>query len=293
MAYPNKVRFDSSTPKKFLNFNQVFRMGKLLGQRSFGQVYQVFDIINGKLYALKMFKNYDQSIFKEIDMLKTLSQKKSISQDVVHYYDHFIYKQQLSILMEYIDGVDADKHFKLNRFGLNEYISFSLWLTRVISQLHQLGYVHRDIKPQNIIVVNKNKYKLIDFGFSCRVSHPKDPLKCQVDAKGTPVYIAPELWNGSFKKNINFYYKSIDVYAVGVSLYHILSRAYPYKLNTEGRVVGHRYHYINIKSIPKELTNLLNDILYGMVKLDPLSRLTATQSYYQFSKYKKLWKSVV
>lgn len=285
MAYPNKAKFDSSTPKKILNFNQVFKIVKFLGRGSYGEVVKVIDIINNKPYALKMLKVYDQTIFKEIDMLIRLSKNKTISPHISKYYDHFIYQNKLCILMEFIDGPNADDYFKINPFGLKDYLQFSLWLTNIVTQLHNLGYVHRDIKPSNIIINNKNnKYKLIDFDLSCRLGYPKDPLKCTITFSGTPVFVGPELWNGTFTSNINKYYKTLDVYAVGVSLYYILSRDLPYKVYYKGMVTGKRYHYINIKVIKKQLADKMNDILYGMVNLDPNLRLTAQQAYQQFNK---------
>lgn len=281
-----KPKFDHSKPKRLLNFNQVYRIVKYLGQGSFGEVVKVLDLNDNKYYAMKMLNTYDKTIFKEIDMLKTLSQIKTISPHIAKYYDHFVYHNKLCILMEYIEGSNADVFFKLNQFGLKDFLNFSLWLTNVIKQLHQLGYVHRDIKPANIMVTFNHQYKLIDFGYSCRVNHPHSYLKCPVSSPGTPVFVGPELWDGSFQKDIDFYYKTLDMYAVGVSLYNILTRALPYKIDHKGMVVGKRYHYIIIKVISKQQEKQLNDIIYGMVNLNPRLRSTAGQAYQQLVKFK-------
>lgn len=279
MAYPHKAKFTSSTPKKILNFNQVFKITQFLGRGSYGEVVKVIDVLNNKPYALKMLKVYDQTTFKEIDMLIRLSKNKTISPHISKYYDHFVYQNKLCLLMEFIDGPNADDYFKRHAFGLKKYLQFSLWLTNIVSQLHQLGYVHRDIKPSNIIVHNKNNhFKLIDFDLSCRVGYPNDVLKCGISFAGTPVFIGPELWNGTFQTNINKYYKTLDVYAMGASLYYILSRELPYKIDYKGAIIGQKYHYINIKTVKKPLSDKINQILYGMVNLNPNLRLNASQA---------------
>lgn len=287
-AYPNHVKFDKSEPKRILNFNQVFKIINVIGKGGVGTVYKIVDIKNNKPYALKMLNNFDRTIFKEIGMLKKLSTIDSIKDSVVKYYNYFIYNNKLCILMEYIDGNTANNFFKTHNFGLKDYINFCIWLTNIIKNLHLLGYVHRDIKPDNIMVTKNRKFILIDFGFSCRVNYPKDPLKCPISSPGTPVFVAPELWNGTFKKNINKYYLTIDVYAMGVTLYEILTRSFPYKLNSNGQVISNQYNYVTIKFVSNNMSNLLNDILYGMVILNANNRLTASEAYIYFVKYNKL-----
>jgi calcium-dependent protein kinase len=278
MAYPNKAKFDTSTPKKILNFNQVFTISKIVGQGGFGKVYKILDKQSNKPYALKMQKIFDRNTLKEIEMLKILSKDKTLSQDVVKYYDHFMFNNQLCILMEFIDGQEADDFFQTHKFGTQDFIVFAIWLTNIINKLHKLNYIHRDIKPGNILVT-KTGYKLIDFGFSCRLGRLNDPLRCPKDEVGTPVFIAPELLKGYLRQN-DKYFKTIDVYAVGVTLYYILSRSFPYKLNHQGFVIGTKYHYVYTKIYGKQI----NDLLYGMTNLNPNQRLTIDQSYKRWLK---------
>jgi len=278
MAYPNKAKFDTSSPKKILNFNQVFTIVKIVGQGGFGQVYKIVDKQSHQPYALKMLKVFDKNTLKEIEMLKVLSKNKTLNKDIVKYYNHFMYHGQLCILMEFIDGQEADDFFQTHSFGLKDFIAFAIWLTNIVNKLHALNYIHRDIKPGNILVT-QTSYKLIDFGFSCRLTRLNDPLKCPMTEIGTPIFAAPELLNGSLRKNLN-YFKTIDVYAVGVTLYYILSRSFPYKLNEMGFVTGKKYHYVYVKTNGK----MINDLLYGMVNLNPNQRLTINQAYRQWIK---------
>lgn len=278
MAYPAKAKFNQQNPKVILNFNQVFKIIKKLGEGSFGLVVKVQDQ-SGNFYALKMLKTYDETAFHEIEMLIALGKYPQFKNSIVQYYDYFLYNRYLCILMEFIDGIDAQKYFS-EPFGLEDFLKFAKWLTYTISQLHVLNYVHRDIKPENIMVTKKG-YKLIDFGLSCRTRN-RDPLTCTRSLAGSPVFMSPELWYGAYKKDLFKYYKTSDVYAVGVTLYYILSNEYPYKFNNEGRVVGTVYKSIEIS--PHQYQGL-DKIIHAMVYLNPDNRLTALQAFNKFKDY--------
>lgn len=272
--YPNQTKFNTGTvPKTILNFNQVFTMGKFLGEGSFSQTYQVIDKKSSKVYALKILKTMDDDTIKEIQMLIALSKNASVNKDIVKYYDHFLHGDKFCILMEYIDGQQADHYFQRTRFTFSTFLKFSIWLCDTIARLHAINIVHRDIKPANILVT-KNSYKLIDFGFSCRLTKfHNDLLKCNASVAGTPVFMAPELWNQKFIVNIDKYLKTADVWAVGVTLYFLLSgEKLPYPINQQGRALVQKYHPIQLKR------NQLNDIFQRMTLFNADRRWTASQS---------------
>ena len=275
--YPAGAKFNQQNPKTILNFNAVFKIVKKLGEGSFGSVIKVQDA-SGKYYAMKMLKSYDKSAFYEIDTLIALNKYK-FSQDIVKYYDYFLHNRNLCILMEFIDGIDAQKYFN-KPFMIEEFLKFATWLTHIIAELHKVDYVHRDIKPENIMVT-KTGYKLIDFGLSCRTK-TNDKLRCIKSLTGSPVFMSPELWYGLYKKNIYKYYKTSDNYAVGVSLYYILSHQFPYPIDKEGKVIGKLYQPIKIH--PPQYQDL-NIIIHAMVYLNPDNRLTALQAFNKLKQF--------
>lgn len=279
-AYPSLIKFKLIHGKKIIiNYNQIFKNISILGQGGNGIVIKVMDIISGKYYALKTINKYDDDTIREIEILRQFSNEFGSS--VVKYYNYFFYQNVLCILMEYIHGVTVDEYFN-NNFSLLDFINFAVWLTSIISLLHKKNYVHRDIKPSNIMVVN-GKYKLIDFGYSCRVGkiNVKDNLSCTVSTPGTPYYAAPEIYNGTFKKNINKYYKTIDVYACGVTLYNILTGKFPYKLYNHSIIMSN-YIHININQIPRILNNYINNLIHQMVLINPDNRITIENAKNKF-----------
>lgn len=96
---------------------------------------------------------------------------------------------------------------------------FSLFeqLLDSVQLLHSSGYAHRDLKLSNILIPDGNRVKLIDFGFSTGTNSPSK-LYC-----GTPSYMAPELVNRKV-----YMPKLIDVWALGVILYRLMTGNYPF-----------------------------------------------------------------
>lgn len=281
-AYPRLVKY--SRDKKILNFNQIFEEVQLLGEGAFGVIVKLIDVLSGQAYALKKIKDFDEDTLKEIEILKVLSNKFD---DVVQYYDYFFYKNNLCILMEFIPGLNAAKWFLENPFGIRDFMTFALWLTDIFTRLHQFGYIHQDLKPHNIMVISKGKYKLIDFDLSCHIGYPRNALQCDDRPGGTPTFIAPEIYDGTFKNDLAFFYKTNDVYAMGTTLYYILTREAPYKM-IDGKITNPRYIPFYINTINKKSNNMLNDIIYNIVFIDPYKRLSAKESNKELKIYREI-----
>lgn len=281
-AYPRLVKY--SRDKKILNFNQVFEEIAVLGEGAFGVVVKIIDVLSGQPYALKKIKQFDEDTLKEIEVLKVLSGRFN---DVVKYYDYFFYQNNLCILMEYVPGLNASKWFLENPFAIRDFMTFSLWLTDIFTKLHQFGYVHQDLKPHNIMVISKGKYKLIDFDLSCHVGAPRNMLQCDDRPGGTPTFIAPEIYDQTFKTNLEFYYKKNDVYAIGTTMYYILTREAPYKM-LDGRITSPRYIPFYINTINKNANDMLNDIIYQMVFIDAKKRLTSKEANKELKMYREI-----
>lgn len=283
MSYPGGVKFRTIDGKKIItNYDQVFKNVAILGQGGNGVVWKIRDVKSGKYYALKVINQYDDDTIREIDVLKILS--RELDNNVVKYYDYFFYQGKLSILMEYIEGITVGDFFRRG-FGLMDFIQFGIWLTDTVALLHKMGYVHRDIKPGNIMVANK-KYKLIDFGYSCRLGKPIDKLSCKFGSLGTEKYAAPELYTKEYEKNMTKYYKAADVYACGVTLYHLLTGSYPYQLYKDIVIVS-PYKPINVRGASPKVGNLINTTLHDMVIIDVNNRITLQQANKSFHQIKQ------
>jgi protein phosphatase len=105
-----------------------------------------------------------------------------------------------------------------HRYGVAEIVSVAMQLLRALAALHRLHVVHRDIKPENLHLANDNVLRILDLGVA---KHANGDMQAVHNA-GTPSYMAPELLRGEEAT------PQSDLYAVGVTLYHLLSKQYPY-----------------------------------------------------------------
>jgi len=110
--------------------------------------------------------------------------------------------------------LDAGHHFTINGVA-----NIGQDLLRGLSMLHRLNIVHRDIKPANIHIGSDNRLRILDLGVALNTTLP---MPEQMENPGTPSFMAPELFDGNVAD------RQADIYAAGVTLYHLLTRKYPY-----------------------------------------------------------------
>ena len=111
--------------------------------------------------------------------------------------------------------LDTDQHFPAG-----EVVRLGISLLKAIATLHRLDIVHRDIKTDNLHLGQDGVLRILDLGVALSLAErkPDDP----VGQAGTPSYMAPELFEGALPA------PGFDLYAAGVTLYHLLTRKYPY-----------------------------------------------------------------
>ena len=111
--------------------------------------------------------------------------------------------------------LDADQHFPVG-----EVVRFGVALLKGIAALHRLDIVHRDIKPDNIHLGQEGTLRILDLGVAISLAERRPDET--IGQAGTPSYMAPELYAGAAPE------PGFDLYAAGVTLYHLLTRKYPY-----------------------------------------------------------------
>ncbi|MHC4441918.1 MAG: serine/threonine protein kinase [Planctomycetota bacterium] len=137
----------------------------------------------------------------------------------------FFQLKELHIFMQYVDGRTLEEIGPLGTHGL---IGMFTKVAKGLDALHQLGYVHSDIKPNNIMIGINNTVKIIDFGQSCPIGHVKGRIQ------GTPDYIAPEQVERGTPLN-----QRTDVFNLGATIYWaITGKAFPTVMPSKKRVSG-------------------------------------------------------
>jgi len=146
--------------------------------------------------------------------------------------------------------------------GLEEGRNIAIKLARAAATLHRAGIVHRDIKPDNVILERGESLKLIDFGV-VRISGMEDsPAE---DIPGTPAYMAPEMFDGEGGN------EATDVYALGVTMFRAFSGEFPYG-NPDATSPPRRERPIALSALRPDLPAWLEAALGRAIAKDPAVR---------------------
>lgn len=195
-----------------------------LGRGGFGEVYHAVSD-GGKEVALKLVQRNLEVELRGVNHCLNLKHP-----NLVGLYD---VKQSENgdhwIVMEYVKGDGLDRVIARNKVGL-EPVDVLTWLRGIgdgVSHLHECGIVHRDLKPGNIFLEN-NVVKIGDYGLAKFISASR--RSGQTGSVGTVHYMAPEVVNGR-------YGKEVDLYAIGVILYEMLTGRVPFDGESPGEIL--------------------------------------------------------
>jgi serine/threonine-protein kinase len=213
-------------PQKLLHYDVLERLGE--GARS--TIYAVCDPATKRTFALKHVIRSDP---KDIRFIEQMETEFEISRQFTHpnlrrSYDLKINKTLLLkvseafLIMELVDGRPLDVNLPS---GMIDILDTFIHAAAGLRAMHQMGYAHCDIKPNNILRNARGEVKVIDFGQSCKIGTVKERIQ------GTPDFIAPEQVN---RKPISI---QTDVFNLGATLYWALTgRHIPtlYTVNKKG-----------------------------------------------------------
>jgi serine/threonine-protein kinase len=212
--------------QKLLHYVVLERLGE--GARS--TIYAVQDPTTKQVFALKHVVRSDP---KDIRFIEQMETEFEISKQFVHpnlrrTYDLKINKSMLLkvneafLVMELVDGKALDQRLPQSMIDV---LDTFIQSAQGLKAMHQMGYAHCDIKPNNILRDDEGKVKIIDFGQSCKIGTVKERIQ------GTPDYIAPEQ---VARRPISL---QTDIFNLGATLYWALTgRNIPtlYTINKKG-----------------------------------------------------------
>jgi len=240
--------------KSVPNSNYVY-YPKRIGRGSFSKVYKGFNIVNGDIVAIKkidldMSTNMINRLKMEIEIMKTLNHKH-----IVKLYDVFYDEYYAYLIMEYSHCGDLSKYLKGRPLKEKYAQKFAIQLSDAMKYLIKRNIIHRDIKPQNILVFNKNTIKLTDFGFARYF----DKTTLVETLCGSPLYMSPEIIK--YKK----YSHKADLWSIGVIFYELLTGRPPYNAKThyelQKKIENNPIYLPKILPLSSECTDLIHKLL--------------------------------
>ena len=199
---------------------------KLAGTGGMAQVYQAWDQLRGTEMAIKVIHDlrFFESFVREAVALRDIAHPNIVRFYSVEKDDE---KGIIFIVMEWVEGRDLQRILKKRGgpLGIGEVTSILQGIQRALQYAHKLGICHCDIKPANILLKDADDQPVLsDFGLA-HVAHDKG-------AGGTLAFMAPELFIKGGEYSV-----SSDIYALGVTLYQLLSGHLPFHGDTKDRLI--------------------------------------------------------
>ncbi len=197
---------------------------EIIGVGGMAVVYKAFDNIDHRIVAVKILK--DEFLANEDFRRRFKNESKAIAvlshPNIVKVFDVSYGNMIQYIVMEYVEGISLKEYIEQQgRINPREAIYYVTQILRALQHAHDKGIVHRDIKPQNIMLISDGTIKVTDFGIA-RFS--RSETRTMTDgAIGSVHYISPEQAKGSHTD------AKTDLYSVGVMLYEMLTGTLPFQ----------------------------------------------------------------
>lgn len=202
------------------------RVDRLLGRGGMGAVYLAHRLRDGRAVVVKVLAPE----LAADPLLRARFQREWVAlakvdpphPNLVEVYDVLDLEQTPHIVMEYVEGFSLRRHLQENgRLAPEKAARAALDVARGLAVLHGLGLVHRDVKPDNVLLTPAGSAKLVDFGIA------KDLFRSALTAPGqvlgTAAYMSPEQWDDGPVDGRS------DVFALGAMLYHLLVGRPPFE----------------------------------------------------------------
>ncbi|MDR2761564.1 MAG: serine/threonine protein kinase [Planctomycetaceae bacterium] len=212
-----------------------FRLERLLGRGGMGEAWKAFDQVANRPVVVKFVPKEVQNVKRAVEMVRDSFQRihslqhqhicpvYSLSHDAEH---------GLFVVMKYVNGVTLDEYRKrqIAKHGgvpTNELMDILWSIAKTLDYAHSKRVIHRDIKPQNIMVSREDGIQIIDFGLAeeIRASMVEVSETIVMGVVGTRPYMAPEQWRGRFQD------ARTDQYAFAATAYEMLAGAPPFHSN--------------------------------------------------------------
>ena len=235
-----------------------YEITELIGMGGMADVYKAVDIMEDRTVAVKILKNEFSENEEFIRRFRNESKAIAVLShpNIVKIYDVGFSDEVQYIVMEYINGITL-KEF-IEQQGVlrwKDALHFTIQVLKALQHAHDRGIVHRDIKPQNIMLFTDGTIKVMDFGIA-RFSR-QDGRTLSDKTIGSVHYISPEQARGDITD------EKSDIYSVGVMLYEMLTGVKPF--DAENPVAVALMHMQEKAKAPRDIVATIPEPLEEIV----------------------------
>ena len=234
-----------------------YRIQNVVGVGGMAYVLRAEDLALKRTVAIKILNDEFRSDQEAVKRFVNESKAVSIldQENIVKIFDVAIHEDLKYIVMEYIDGITLKDYLnKKGALGWKEAIHYTLQILAGLEHAHDKGIIHRDVKPQNIMLLRDGKIKITDFGIAKLPNN--EPITMTDKAIGTVNYISPEQASGG---KVDAY---SDIYSVGVMLYEMVCGRLPFVADSPVAVA-----MMQVSHEPTAPRELMPDIPIGLEQI--------------------------
>lgn len=234
-----------------------YEIREVIGVGGMAVVYKAYDNIDDRIVAVKILK--EEFLANEEFRRRFKNEPKAIAvlshPNIVKVYDVSFGDKLQYIVMEYVEGITLKDYIQQQGvLNCKEIVHFTTQILKAIQHAHNKGIVHRDIKPQNILLLQNGTIKVTDFGIA-RFSR-NDTRTMTGSAIGSVHYISPEQARGDVTD------EKSDIYSVGVLMYEMLTGQLPFQSDS---AVSVALMQVQAEAVPPSAIN--SDIPTGLEQI--------------------------
>ena len=250
-----------------------YEIVELIGVGGMAEVYKGIDVYDNKTVAIKILKK--EYAENEEFLRRFRNESKAISvlshPNIVKIYDIGFSEKIQYIVMEYIDGITLKEYIEEEKvLTWKDTVHFVIQILRALQHAHDKGIVHRDIKPQNIMMFTDGTIKVMDFGIA---KFGREEGKTATDqAIGSVHYISPEQASGDVTD------AKSDIYSVGAMMYEMLTGRKPFDSDNPVAIAVMHMHDIpeRPRAINPDIPDGLEEIVLRAMEKAPEDRYQTT-----------------
>jgi serine/threonine protein kinase len=253
---------------EYFVWNSYYIHKRILGSGSSSKVYYGIHKIKNQEVAIKKIAFDELSDVMKARTIKEINILQSVNHpNIMKLYDYKFDKNKLFLITEYCNGGNLSEWLKRENKNQSEILSVIKQILEGLQYLKDNKIIHRDIKPQNILIQEPLTVKICDFGFSQTF---KEQINMFKTVCGTPLYMSPEIINMQ-----PYTFKS-EIWSIGIMFYNIFFENHPYgQLES---ITDYRNKILippiipNITIFDHELNTVFTQLIISMLSIEPERR---------------------